>query len=123
MAEPPFGSTLLNVWEEYRRCAHQAGQIKAHLTRVRIVALALVIAGAVCGLLADQILKSPEVARGLAAASAVALGLAAYFTKEGLDARLERQWVLARSPRRSNPKALNLWPRHHPMIGPIAIAY
>jgi len=30
-------------------------------------------------------------------ASAVALGLSAYCTKEGFDASLERQWVLSRS--------------------------
>lgn len=97
MAEPPFGSTLLNVWEEYRRCAYQSRQAKVQLTRARVLALGLGIAGAVFGLLATQTSEPPALARGLAAASAVVLGLAAYLTKEALDAGLERQWVLARS--------------------------
>jgi len=45
MTEPPFDETLLNVWEEYRRCTLQSRKVKARLTRVRLGALALAIAG------------------------------------------------------------------------------
>lgn len=103
-SEPPFGEILLSVWEEYRKAAKRSRALKRRLNRTRLIVLGLVVAGSVLGLSADQSVQwlSREAVlgwlpRGLAAAGAVALAIAAFLGKEVLDSTTEREWVFARS--------------------------
>jgi hypothetical protein len=82
----------MNVWADYRRCAGLSRSLKSKLNKWRLLSVLLLAGGGILGLLAQQ-----HGVRWLAAASAVALALAAYVSKEALSAELEHNWILARS--------------------------
>jgi hypothetical protein len=96
MAMTTFGSTLENVWADYRRCAARSREQKKRLDAIRRASLILVILAPVLGVLASQ-LGDIDPYRLLAVASAIAAGTTAWLTSVTLDLGLERNWVMARS--------------------------
>ena len=97
MVVSKFGSTLENVWADSRRCAARSRVLKASLDRIRLSALALLIASAVFGLLSAQLPEMWNPLRILAFLSAAAAAIGAYVTAQALGMGLEREWVLSRS--------------------------
>lgn len=102
--EPPFGHALLLVWEEYRKSAKRSRELKDRLNRTRAIVLCLVVLGSVLGLLADQSsdwlansVRFDWLPQAFALVSAVSLALAAFFSKEILDSKTEREWISSRS--------------------------
>jgi len=78
-------SALKNVWGQYRTWAITSRRYKNQVSRWRNIVLGLSIAGAILGTLSQQLipkLGDASWTRGLGIASAIALALAAYFTKE-----------------------------------------
>jgi hypothetical protein len=96
----PFSHDLLTVWEEYRKAAKRARQLKSQVNRSRLIALTLIIGGAVMGVLADQSASwtsSPQLPKAFALISAVVLAIAAFLSRHVLDSQYERLWVFTRS--------------------------
>lgn len=95
-------SALEHIWGQYRVWGATSRAYKARLSRWRRVVLALGIAGGVVGVLSSQQWIPwgslwPPLPKALGAASAVLLGLAAYFSKEILSPDDEGRWIRARA--------------------------
>ncbi len=95
-------SALEHVWGQYRVWGATSRAYKARLSRWRRVVLALGIAGGFAGVLSSQQWIPwggiwPPLPKALGAASAVLLGLAAYFSKEILSPDDEGRWIRARA--------------------------
>lgn len=102
--ELPFSYDLLTVWEEYRKAAKRSRQLKRLVNRSRLICLALLIAGAVLGVLADQSAGWHKtygipgwLPTAFALVSAISFAAIAFLTRHVLDSQYERQWVFARS--------------------------
>jgi uncharacterized protein YchJ len=81
-----LNSALKNVWGQYRTWAITSRRYKNQVSGWRNIVLGLSILGAILGTLSQQLIPSLGTSswwtRGLGIASAIALALAAYFTKE-----------------------------------------
>lgn len=96
---------LAETWRKYRGWAARARAVRRGLDRWRLWVLALTVLGAVLATLAVQLQawfpgdqgSLAALARGLSAASAVAMAAAAYAGRSLLDPATERQWVRTRS--------------------------
>jgi hypothetical protein len=97
MPSSKFGSTLENVWADYRRCAVRSRSLKTKLDEIRMSALILVTLSGVLGLLSTQVPEAMNPGRILAFASALAAAIGGYVTAQALSLGLEREWVLSRS--------------------------
>ncbi len=97
MPNTRFGSTLENVWADYRRCAARSRSLKSKLDDIRMWALVLVTLSGVLGLLSAQVSDAMNPWRILAFASALAAALGSYVTAQALSLGLEGEWVLSRS--------------------------
>ena len=99
----PMDSVLKNVWAQYRVWAATARAEKARLTSWRWYVLIFSISGAILGTLCHQSRGWVEGNAGdqlqcaLGVLSAIALGLAVFFTREILNPEQERRWVRSRS--------------------------
>jgi hypothetical protein len=96
-----FSDDLLMTWENYRKAAKRSRELKTIVNRSRILGMALLIGGAVVGVLADQSTEwYPDTAwlsTTFAILSAITLAVAAFVSRYVLDSQYERDWVLARS--------------------------
>ena len=113
-------TTLQEVWLDSKRCSQLSRDLRADLSKVRKWVLWLAIAGPVLGVLSAQVpdlldrllpdliawweslpqmawARQLGVARPIAFASALALGLGTYLGAKASEAGVERRWVLARS--------------------------
>lgn len=95
-------SALEHVWGQYRVWGATARAYKTRLSRWRRIVLALGLAGGVVGVLSSQQWIPwgglwPPLPKALGAASALLLGLAAYFSKEILSPADEGRWIRARA--------------------------
>lgn len=120
MAAPMLAQTdsrdaaLGYVWNQYHTWAATARRLKSELSSWRSRVLAFSIAGAILGTLCQLSTASEVTSRivllptrlvwlaawlptVLGVLSAIALGLATYFTKELLSPKREKRWVRARS--------------------------
>src|SRR5690242_2842164 len=98
-----LNSALKYIWSQYRTWAITSQTYKNQVGRWRDRVLALSIGGAIIGTLSQQfIVLNPALAsswltRGLGFISAIALALAAYFTKEIFSPDPEGRAVRARA--------------------------
>jgi SMODS and SLOG-associating 2TM effector domain 1/Protein of unknown function (DUF4231) len=113
-------TTLQEVWLDSKRCSQLSRDLKADLSTIRKWVLWLTVAGPILGVLSAQLpdlfhrllpdlvawwqalpyltwVRQLGVARTLAFASALALGLGTYLAAKVSEAGVERRWVLARS--------------------------
>lgn len=96
-------AALKSIWGQYRTWAMTSRKYKAEVSRWRNIVLLLSIAGAILGTLSQQLplwnLGTSESwwSRGLGFASGIALGLAAFFTKEIFSPDPEGRAVRARA--------------------------
>jgi conflict system pore-forming effector with SLATT domain/uncharacterized protein DUF4231 len=97
MPSAKFGSTLENVWADYRRCAARSRSLKTALDKIRMWALVLVTLSGALGLLSSQVPEAWNPGRFLAFLSALSAAIGAYITAQALSLGLEREWVLSRS--------------------------
>lgn len=98
-----LNAALTNIWGQYRTWATTSGNYKGGVTRWRRIVLYLSIGGAILGTLSQQVLNWPGVSKatwlspGLGFASGIALGLAAFFTREIFSPDPEGRAVRARA--------------------------
>lgn len=94
-------ATLAHVWGQYRVWAHTSRELKKELTNWRTAVLILTVLGAVLGVLSSQIAHfngfGPWASKVPAFLSAIAIALAAFFSRVALSPERERRWVTARS--------------------------
>jgi hypothetical protein len=83
-------AALDHAWAKYRTWAETSRRRKSQISYWRVRVLALSIAGAVLAAGGQQVSE-------MAIAAAIALALAAYFSREVLGEKPERQWIRARS--------------------------
>ncbi len=96
-----LNAALKNIWGQYRTWATTSGKYKSEVSRWRNIVLMLSIGGAILGTLSQQLLQwsyaKAWLSPGLGFASGIALGLAAFFTKEIFSADPEGRAVRARA--------------------------
>jgi hypothetical protein len=91
-------STSAFAWGQYRVWAATSREIKATLTAWQLRVLIIFLAGAILGTFSDQISNwSHALSQILGYLSAIALGLAALFSKEILGPTKYQAWIRARS--------------------------
>ncbi|ONI77975.1 hypothetical protein ALI144C_31750 [Actinosynnema sp. ALI-1.44] len=85
------------LWQRQNIWSQSADRLKARITRSRVAALLLIMAGAVLGTASSQVLdQQTTVGRVLAACAAVVLALAS-FASLGSSPQVVRDWTRARS--------------------------
>ena len=95
-----FSNILLTTWEEYRKAAKRSRQLKFQVNKYRWINFALLILGAIFGVLANQSVDgnaTSELPKIFALLSTISLGVAAFLSSHVLDSSYEKQWIIARS--------------------------
>src|ERR1044072_1188019 len=95
-------NALEHIWGQYKLWASTSRALKSKLSQWRRIVLTLGLAGGIVGVLSSQTAIPwdslwPPLPKALGVASAVLLGLAAYFSKEILNPDSEGRWIRARS--------------------------
>ncbi|MCH8217459.1 MAG: hypothetical protein IH892_11885 [Planctomycetes bacterium] len=87
---------LIHVWGQRCTFAATSRKRKERIVRWRLLVFGLTIAGAILGVLSQQVSSPDWLARGLGGFAALAVGFAAYYGKEALTTSNQQEWVRAR---------------------------
>ncbi len=88
---------LIHVWGQRCTYAATSRRLKKWVVRWRLLVFGLTIAGAILGVLSEQVGGPDWLARALGGLAALAIGFAAFFGKEALTTSSQQEWVRARS--------------------------